>query len=283
MSFLLSGFADEYSASFDEQLNGFNLLGIKNIELRFIDGENVSKLNEKQVDIVKKKLDDAGLKVSAIGSPLGKVSLEDDFLEHLKLAENVFKIAKKLNCTCVRIFSFYLNGKERKDCIESVRERLEKLISMADGYGVKLCHENEEGLYGQSPEQCYELLSGFGGKLRCVFDMGNFLLGGYDPKKAYDLLKEYVEYFHVKDAFKDGTIVPCGEGDAQIENILTTFKNENGNRQIFVSLEPHLVDFVGLNSLATHDLKKGRAFKDDKEAFTYAHKNLTEIIKRVEK
>lgn len=283
MAFILSGFADEYSANFDEQLKGFKSLGIKNIELRFVDGENVSVLSEKKVEEIKKKLKNSQIGVSAIGSPIGKISLEDNFDQHLQLAENVFKIAKKLNCAYVRIFSFYLNGKERKDCFEQVCERLKKLIELAKIYGVVLCHENEEGLYGQSPEQCYELLKTFEGKLRCVFDMGNFLLGGYDPEKAYSLLKDYVEYFHVKDALKNGVIVPCGEGDACIENILSAFYKENPSKKVFVSLEPHLVDFVGLSSLATHDLKKEVNFKDEKEAFTYAHKNLTEILKRVEK
>ncbi len=283
MAFILSGFADEYSANFNEQIEGFTLLGVKNIELRFIDGENVSVLSDEKVDEIKEKLKNAKINVSAIGSPIGKINIEDDIDEHLKTAENVFKIAKELNCKYIRVFSFYLNGKERKDVFDKVCERLEKLIELADCYGVKLCHENEEGLYGQSPEQCYELLNHFGGKLRCVFDMGNFLLGGYDPVKAYELLKDYVEYFHVKDALKDGTIVPCGEGDAQIENIFCMFKKENSQKNIYVSLEPHLVDFVGLNALATHDLKKKVNFKDEKEAFSYAHEKLVKIIQRLEK
>ena len=283
MSIMLSGFADEYSANFDEQLKGFESLKINNVELRFVDGKNVSILNNEELDNVKAKLDSAKISVSAIGSPIGKISIDDDMDDHLKTAENVFKIAKELNCKYIRIFSFYLNGKDRKDVFDKVCERLEKLIELADGYGVKLCHENEEGLYGQSPEQCYELLNHFGGKLRCVFDMGNFLLGGYDPVKAYELLKDYVEYFHIKDALKDGTIVPCGEGDAKIEEILKRFVSENMNKNIYVSLEPHLVDFVGLNTLATHDLRKKISFKDEKEAFSYAHEKLVKIIQRIEK
>ena len=281
MAFVLSGFADEYSANFDEQIIGFKALGIENTELRFVDGENVSKLNEEKVQQVKQKLNNAGIKVSSIGSPIGKITVDDDMEEHLKTAENVFKTANELDCKYVRIFSFYLNGKKRKDCFDTVCERLEKLLTLAEKYGVKLCHENEEGLYGQSPEQCLKLLKHFGGRLRCVFDMGNFLLCGYDPVKAYELLKEYVEYFHVKDALKDGTIVPCGEGEAQISTILSAYNAENPTAKTFVSLEPHLVDFVGLNTLAAHDLKKKISFKDDKEAFSYAHKNLVKIIKDI--
>ncbi|MBR2449269.1 MAG: sugar phosphate isomerase/epimerase [Clostridia bacterium] len=283
MAFILSGFADEYSADFNEQLEGFQLLGIKNIELRFIDGENVSVITDEKVDEIKEKLKSAKIGVSAIGSPIGKISIEDDFDTHLKVAEKVFKLARELNCKYIRVFSFYLNGKERKLCFKQVCKRLGELLALAEKFGVILCHENEEGLYGQSPEQCFELLQYFGGKLRCVFDMGNFLLGGYSPENAYELLKNYVEYFHVKDALKDGTIVPCGEGDAQIENIFCKYNEENPQKNVYVSLEPHLVDFVGLNALATHDLKKKVTFNDEKEAFTYAHKNLIKIIEKVNK
>ena len=282
MAYVISGFADEYSANFDEQLSGFNLLKINNIELRFIDGENVSKLTKEKVKEVKKKLLNAGIKVSAIGSPIGKITLDDDFDEHLKLAKNVFEIASELDCKLVRVFSFYFGKRTREECFNMVTDRLSALIELADSYGVKLCHENEEALYGQSPEQCHKLLEYFGGKLRCVFDMGNFLLGGYKPfEVAYPLLKNYIEYFHIKDALKSGDIVPCGEGEADIEKILSAYKKENPDKEVFVSLEPHLVDFVGLNDLAAHDLKKKVTFANDKEAFSYAHKNFKKIIENI--
>jgi sugar phosphate isomerase/epimerase len=144
-----------------------------------------------------------------------------------------------------------------------------------------LCLENEEGLYGESPESCRELCDHFGGRLKSVFDMGNFLLCGYNPKKAYKILKDYIEYFHIKDALKDGSIVPCGEGKAKIKQILKKFKKESKKESVFVSLEPHLVDFVGLNDLAMHNLKKKVSFANDAEAFTYASKNLDGIIKSI--
>ena len=107
------------------------------------------------------------------------------------------------------------------------------------------------------------------------------MLCGYNPKKAFKLLKEYIEYFHIKDALKDGSIVPCGEGKSCIKYILKRFKKQSDKDFVFVSLEPHLVDFVGLNDLATHNLKKKVSFSSDAEAFTYAFGKLNKILKSI--
>ncbi len=282
MAFKLSGFADEYSMNLSEQIKGFKLLGIDNLELRFIDGVNVSKFTEEQVENVKTELEKAGIGVSAIGSPIGKINLNDDFDEHLALAEKVFKTANTLGVKYIRMFSFYLDGRERDDCFEEVVERIGALLDLADKYGVILCHENEAKIYGESPEYCLKLLEHFGGRLRAVFDMGNFLLDGYKPLECgYKLLKDYIEYFHIKDATIDKVIVPCGEGDADIQKIFATFKADFPERDVFISLEPHLVDFVGLKSLAASELKQKLTFKDDKEAFTYAFNNLKKLLSEI--
>ena len=282
MAYLLSGFSDEYSANFDEQIAGAKKLGLKFIELRFIDGVNVSAITEDVLESIKEKLDANDIKVSSIGSPIGKISLADDFEEHLKLAEKVFSTARALDCKLIRIFSFYLNGKERKECFEDVCCRLQKLLELADRYGVTLCLENEEALYGESPEQILELCTFFNGKIRTVMDMGNYLLCGYNPyPTAYGLVKNYVEYFHVKDALKTGEIVPCGEGDACVEQILFEYKKDFPGKTVFVSSEPHLVDFVGLSNLANHELKKKVSFSSESEAFSYAFNNLKQLVSKI--
>lgn len=278
MSYILSGFSDEYSSNFDEQLKGFNALGIKYLELRFADGVNVADFNDDKIAEVYKKLNDAQISVSAIGSPLGKINIKDDFNEHLKKAEHIFKIAKLLNCKYVRMFSFYLDNNERVLFRDEVINRLTKLLDLADEYGVILCHENEAGIYGDSPETCLELMQVFKGRLRCVFDMGNFRLGGFVPLEAYKILKDYVEYFHVKDATVNGEIVPCGEGDAQILEVLSEFVKDFPSKKAFVSLEPHLVAFTGLSSLASHELTQKYTFDSPAEAFTYATQNTKKIL-----
>lgn len=278
MAYVLSGFSDEYAPSLDEQIEGLQKLGIKYMELRFVDGINVADLTDEQVQTVYEKLQIAGIGVSSIGSPVGKIQLDDDFDAHVKKAERVFSIAQTFGCKYVRMFSFYLGERTREESKSIVIERLRVLVALAEKYGVTLCHENEAKIYGEQPEDCLALIKALDGKMRCVFDMGNFRLDGADPPRAYELLKDYIEYFHIKDATIAGEIVPCGEGDAKIEEILQKHKTD---KQVFVSLEPHLVAFTGLSALAGSELTQKYSFANSQEAFTYASNNMQAILTKV--
>ena len=279
-SLKLSAFADEYSPSFDKQLEYLKENNIEYIELRFLDGKNIADLTEDEVLVTKNKLDSANIKVSAIGSPLGKINLEDDFDAHLVKCEQVFKTANTLGVKNIRVFSFYLpEGKTREECRDDVLFRLDKMLSLAEKYGVTLCHENEAKIYGESPEYCHDILSHFGGRLKCVFDMGNFVLDGYKPfPDGYELLKNYIEYFHIKDSLYAGAIVPPGLGEASIPEILGDVK-KSFDRDVLVTLEPHLETFSGLNQLVGKSFDNPYKFESAESAFIEATKRIKEILK----
>ena len=58
---LLSAFSDEYAKDFEEQLSAMTRFGISHIELRFIDGENVSLLSDEKRIAVRNALDRHGI------------------------------------------------------------------------------------------------------------------------------------------------------------------------------------------------------------------------------
>ena len=280
--YILSGFADEYSPSLDGQIAGMTRLGMRCMELRFADGINVSDFTPEKTAEVKAKLDAAGIAVSAVGSPLGKINLADDFDAHLEKARRTFWTANRLECKCIRMFSFYLpKGKTRKECRGAVIERVGALLDLADEYGVTLCHENEAKIYGEAPEMCLDLLCHFGGRLRCVFDMGNFRLEKYDPLAAYEMLREYIAYFHLKDGNAAGVILPPGTGEAQIEAILRAHRR-SGCGECVISLEPHLTAFVGLSALTGVPLKQEFSYESPAAAFTDAAERVREILAKIE-
>ena len=253
--------------------------GIKYIEPRFLCGKNVAELTNDEAKDASKKLFARGIGVSAIGSPLGKINLADDFDEHLEKARRVYEIANILGAKNIRMFSFYLrDGKSAEECRGEVMDKLGKMISLADSFGVTLCHENEAKIYGESPERCLDILREFGGKLRAVFDMGNFVLDGYRPyPDAYEILKEYIEYFHIKDALYKGAIVPTGLGEASISDILKAH-SEIADKEFFITLEPHLETFDGLNALVGKSFDNPYKFASKEEAFLTAIKKLKELI-----
>jgi len=276
---ILSAFSDEYAKPFDEQLVGMKSFGIDNIELRFVDGKNISTLTEREVRIVKDKLDSSGVRASAIGSPLGKIKLDGDISAHFDTAKRVFETADTVGAKYVRVFSFYApRGKNITDMKNEVAELLFRLLLLAREYGVTLCHENEAKIYGDVPSRCKEILDCFSGKIKCVFDMGNFVLEGVDPyPEAYELLKRDIAYFHIKDALKTGAIVPPGKGDARIGEILTAH-SRYAKEDFFVSLEPHLQTFSGLQNLVGRAFETPYCYPDKQTAFVDAVTKLKELL-----
>lgn len=277
-SLKISAFADEYADSFEEQLTALNEFEIENIEIRFLNGKNISVLKRNEVTEAKKKLDAFGINVSAIGSPIGKIQLDGDTNDHLETAKRIFESANIFDTRYIRVFSFYApNGKDIADMKSEVLYYLEKYVVLAREYDITLCHENEAKIYGDTPNRCKELLDHFSGELKCVFDMGNFVLEGAEPYTAYELLKEDIAYFHIKDALSQGAIVPAGKGEAKIKEILSAHR-EYAKEDFFVSLEPHLQTFSGLNALVGRAFKNPYQYADAKAAFSDAVTKFKELI-----
>ena len=274
---ILSAFADEYDDNLIKQCAALNKFGIEYIELRGVNGKNVSVLTETEVKDTKKILKDYGVKVSSIGSPLGKIDVNEDLYGHFETAKKVFETADELGAKNVRIFSFYSKETPFEKSENKVYDGLEKLVELSADCDFTLCHENEALIYGESPEKCLEIAEYFGGKIKCVFDMGNFVLDGYDPLLAYKLLFDYIEYFHIKDALYAGAIVPAGKGEAKIKEILDDYK-ANGKKDAFITLEPHLQTFSGLNALVGKSFDNPYKYENREAAFLDAAKKLKELL-----
>lgn len=276
---ILSAFADEYSADFTEQLEGMRTYGIDHVEIRGVDGKNVSVLTKDEVKTVKAKLDYYGMGASAIGSPVGKIQLDGDLDGHLDMAKRVFETANVLGTKYVRMFSFYApSGEDILGYKDRVFSELGRLRDAAKSHGVVLCHENEAKIYGDVPERCREIYDAFGGDIKTVFDMGNYVLEGVKPyPMGYELLKDGIAYFHIKDALSAGAIVPPGCGEASIKEILASHVKYRED-DFFVSVEPHLQLFSGLNALVGRSFDNPYKYNDAKEAFTDAVQKLKELL-----
>ena len=274
---MLSAFADEYSKELDVQLQVLRENGIGYLEPRFINDKNIADLTESEAMSMKEKLQD--IKVYSIGSPLGKINLADDFEKHLDVAKRVFITANILECKNVRMFSFYLYPeKSHQECREEVVDKLGRMLDVAKEYGVTLCHENESGIYGESPENCLDLLKTFQGDMKCVFDMGNFVLRGYKPyPDAYELLKDYIQYFHIKDALPKGAVVPPGCGKGEIAKLLRSHLQKTG-ADVVATLEPHLQTFDGLNTLTKRRFQNPYQYETKEAAFLDAVRKLQSLL-----
>ena len=281
VKFRLSAFSDEYSASLDEQIEGLILNKIRMTEVRGVDGTNVSDLTPQQAAEAYKKLESSGISVSAIGSPIGKIKITDNMDAHLDKLKNTCEIAGIMETPRIRMFSFYIPDGKYDEYRNEVIDRVGQMLDVADEYGVKLCHENEKGIYGDTPERCRELLAEFDGRMGCVFDPANFIQCGCKPfEYSYNLLKTYITYMHIKDAVKNGTIVPAGCGVGGIPELLTVI-NLAHQGEFILTLEPHLRVFAGLAQLEGGPRTAlGNAYASSAEAFAAAVTNLRMCIPR---
>ncbi len=273
----ISAFGDEISPQFDEQVRVLRRLGVRGLELRGLDGTNIADLAPAMAESYAERLRQNGLFVSALGSPIGKIGVEDPFEPHLAAFRNLLDLSEIFDTPRIRIFSFYIpRGDDPARHRDEVLRRMEALFEAAAGYEVLLCHENERFIYGESPDRCLDLLETFGGALRAVFDPANFVQAGYRPyPDPWLRIAPYVEYLHIKDArMSDGGNVPAGEGDGGLPDILREALAQEP--EMVLTLEPHLA----VRPFSAGDDPVPGAYPDPETAFRAALDALTALLPR---
>jgi sugar phosphate isomerase/epimerase len=285
---LISGFSDEISSNFNTQLRVVSELGMENVCLRGIDGKNIGDYNvEEAKDTILPRLQKAGIGVSSIGSPIGKVFINDEegFENQKGMLDRLCQIAELLNCKYIRIFSFFIPKGENADNYNNeVISKLKAFAEIAKNYNIILLHENEKDIFGDTGRRCKEILTEVGSAhFKAIFDFANFVQCGEDPQECYKLLKDEIEYIHIKDAvFSDGQNVPCGTGDAKIREIL--FQAIKNGYNGFLTLEPHLVQFESLKDLELEEAEqivKDSKGLDGASAFKLQYDSLLNILEKI--
>ena len=273
-------FADEASPALSGQIAAMLRNGLDGVELRTVDGVNVSDLKPEQAKEIGQHLRENGLSVWSLGSPMGKTELgNDDFDHETDRMKATAELANIMECRNIRMFSFYLpKGAEAKSYRNEVIDRLSVWAGIARDAEVCLCLENEKGLFGETPECSRSILDALP-SLYGVFDPANFVQIGIDPLPAWDLLKDRIRYLHIKDALYSGDVVPAGCGDGRIAAITADYLARGGTD---VTLEPHLHDFSAYKSLEREgmavELGKRYAFRNPDEAFDAAVKAFRKLL-----
>jgi sugar phosphate isomerase/epimerase len=242
MTFILSGFADEISPDLDQQLAVLAAESISHLELRSVWSTNVADMDDVQLARLRRQLDESGVHVSAIGSPIGKTGIDAPLAPELERLRRVADIAGELGTTLVRVFSFFIPEGHDPDLYRTpVIDRMCALAALAADRGIVLAHENEKDIYGDRPERCADLIASVGSRsLRATFDAANFVQCGVRPhSEAYELIRPYLVYVQVKDALAaTGQVVPAGQGDGQVRETLAELRDSGFHG--YLSLEPHL-------------------------------------------
>jgi sugar phosphate isomerase/epimerase len=272
----LSGFADEIDPDLKTQCATLNDLGITHVEFRSAWGTNVLDLTDEQIEETAAVLAAHDLRVSSIGSPLGKINIDDDFEAHLVRADRALVVAQRLGAPFIRIFSFFLRPDQAPDRYrDEVLRRMTALTERAAPTGVVLLHENEKEIYGDIPERVLDIVESVGSPaLRLAWDPANYVQVGVIPyTDGYAMLRPYTDYIQIKDAvLATGEVVPSGAGDGQLRETVRALAADGFDG--FFSMEPHLGSFNAFGALsgAANFTRATRAFTDilDSEGIAYS-------------
>lgn len=251
----MSGFADEIDPDLETQCRVLTDLGLGFLELRSAWDVNVLDLTAEQRATVREVLGTHGLRVSSIGSPLGKINIEDDFDAHLARTEHAVRVAQELGAPFIRIFSFFLDEQQRpEDHRDEVVRRLTAMTQRAAEGGVVLLHENEKAIFGDVPERVLDLVTAIDSPaFRLAWDAANYVQVGVVPfPEAYRALRPYTDYIQIKDAvLGTGEVVVAGTGDGHVRETVRALADDGFDG--FLSMEPHLASAHHLGGFSGPD------------------------------
>lgn len=245
-SFTISAFGDEIAPVLADQLRVLRELQIGYLELRGVWGKNVLTLSDDEARRVKQECDDYGIRVSAIGSPIGKSPLADPIEKEIANLERILAFGQIVGTQRVRIFSFYppdtSTNAHYDQYVDETAERLSRLAEVAQGADAQLLLENEKHIVGDTILRCDTLLSLVNNPaLVFAWDPANFVQVGEEhvTERGWPALSRYIGYVHIKDArLADGAVRPAGQGDGEVGLLLTHLRA--AGYQGFLALEPHL-------------------------------------------
>ena len=276
--FIISAFADEASNTLDGQIDTLKRNGLTMLEPRNIEGSVIDKTDE-ELCVIRRGLDDAGIRISSLGSPIGKYKIEDDFAPHFEKFKRALRACEILGTNRMRVFSFFVKKDELDKYRAEVMRRMEVLLEEAEKHGVKLCHENESNIYGETPERVNDLLSSLP-SLYGIFDAANFIMEDCSVTDGFDATAKRLEYVHVKDMAAAKVNVPVGEGLGRYEEILQRI-GDMTDRRFILTLEPHLHFFRAFAEIDSHKFHSAKDFASAGEAFDFAVGALKNMLEKL--
>ena len=252
----ISGFTDEVSENLDLQIKALKELGWRHIDLRTVDGKNVSTLTDEEFAHVYQKLSENGITIGCFGSTVanwGRDAYKDLELDLAEMKNSVRHMLRS-GVKFIRIMSYRLEDTIPLDSeIETVIiNNIKHLVRLAEEDGIICLHENCETWGGQSVKHTLRLLEQVDSPaLKLAYDSGNPVsmknvdgVEPYDYQNAFQFFKEvldHIEYLHIKDAkLIDGEVHYTfpGQGSGYIKEILDYIKSKN--KIIPIAIEPHV-------------------------------------------
>lgn len=253
----LSVITDEISMDFEHALDVMLEYGVTGAELRSLWDANIVDLSDDQVERAKKALDDRGLAVSCIASPLFKCDLgqtagsaagrthqaqDRGLSQQMAVLERCIHLTHVFDTPFIRIFAFWKRGDLTDSIEKDIIRMFEEPSARAEKAGVILGLENEHSCYlGTGAEIARVIKAVNSPGLKAVWDPGNAFCAGEVPyPDGYEAVKDFIVHVHIKDAvWEEGKpkFVCIGDGKLDYDGQLRALIADGYDG--YLSLETH--------------------------------------------
>ena len=246
----LAGIADEAGKSIEKQIQAHQELGWNHIEVRNVDGKNLTDVDENTFNEIAEKLEKARMNVCSFGSQIANWArkISGDFNLDVEELKRAIPRMQKLHTKYIRIMSYPNDNWDDAKWRAEVMRRLKELTKMAEAGGIILAHENCSGWGGQSPEQALDIIEAIDSPaLRFLLDTGNKPHQKGTVWEVYQKIKNYIVHVHIKDYQGEKFVFP-GEGEAQMSEVVKDLLASGYDGGF--SIEPHMAAVVHLGKKA---------------------------------
>ncbi|NGP45617.1 sugar phosphate isomerase/epimerase [Bacillaceae bacterium SIJ1] len=250
---------DEVSSHTAEALNWAKEKGLKHVEVRRVNDKNIIDLSDREIKQLLHDIEQRGLFVSCISSPVFKCALnptrtvatgdtfgqdEEGVEAHFQKLNRAFDIARLLKTDKIRIFSFW-REQNPSNYEDEVIGHLKRAAELAAKEDMLLLLENEGACNGGYASEVSSMVKKVNSShLKALWDPGNEEHGGRSAfPQGYEEVKGLIGHVHLKDAYiqTDGQprCVPIGDGHvAYLEQLQAI--DHDGYRGLF-TIETHYV------------------------------------------
>ncbi|HMF76743.1 MAG TPA: sugar phosphate isomerase/epimerase family protein [Bryobacteraceae bacterium] len=219
----IAAITDEFSPTLALAIPAMKEIGMTAAELRVVDGKNILDLSQEELKRTKAALEEAGLPVVSIASPLLKCVLPNGpeldsrfqhdafaskhtFDDQPRLTEHALAVAKFFSAPIVRVFSYWRTVHPEL-CHDAIVAALAQLAKLAEREDLIIGLENEHACNVGTAAETARILDFVPNRhLQVVWDPANALVAGEDPYPGgYSLLpKDRIAHVHAKDCHMEG-------------------------------------------------------------------------------
>lgn len=225
-SFTLTAVSDEVSSGTAEIVTVLQGQGIRQIELRKIDGKELAEIGDAERREILEKLEGSGFKISAINSGVNRIRIDGGLKQNLEKFKIYLNLAEFFKTRHLIISSFRCPERKTDEYREEMLKNILEMVRLARGKNIMLLIENEPNTYAASSKDCKDILEAVNSScLKLAFNPANFAAMGEKPfLKISPHIRKLSRILYVNDGLFSGVPRLPGYGNAEIKELISILR-----------------------------------------------------------